>query len=411
MLEMPGLAKKWSQWEGNQGYCGADRFARFTANGCNDANDVQELGSEPSPNRPRTAEPARTISKPSRTVPEPHPNPGGPVPAAQRAQQAAAAAAAAGGSGGGGGDGRAWQCKGLTAVLAPHRTPPGTPLPYVTPPSMDHRGVRGGMERVQDGDLRPLPPVESCCHHASATHPGDAYIGGATRLKARARPLPPPPLPFPHSPGGTEGETAEDAFGTRPFLQTLSCGTRPGRARGRFSQQEPCGLGGGSGSRGSPESPGGAQFRRGQGKCLFVPRSNFPEMWSVRRKVAWAQKSVACAQTSVAWARGSVACAQGSVAWARESVACVQGSAVWAQKTRSGRGKVRPGDSYKKNKTRAGAGGAASRTIPGTLWWEAPAPPPRPLDPTGGSDARSARARARGAVAQQDRRRPQRARP
>eukprot|EP00661_Eupelagonemidae_sp_cell13_P007312 gene7312-biopygen16542 len=33
-----------------------------------------------------------------------------------------------------------------------------------------------------------------------------------------------------------QGETAEDASGTRPFLQTLSCGTRPGRVRSRFSQ-------------------------------------------------------------------------------------------------------------------------------------------------------------------------------
>eukprot|EP00661_Eupelagonemidae_sp_cell13_P012383 gene12383-biopygen410 len=33
------------------------------------------------------------------------------------------------------------------------------------------------------------------------------------------------------------GETAEDASGTRPFLQILSCGTRPGRVRGRFSQR------------------------------------------------------------------------------------------------------------------------------------------------------------------------------
>eukprot|EP00661_Eupelagonemidae_sp_cell13_P013612 gene13612-biopygen11084 len=32
------------------------------------------------------------------------------------------------------------------------------------------------------------------------------------------------------------GETAEDASGTRPFLQILLCGTRPGRARSRFSQ-------------------------------------------------------------------------------------------------------------------------------------------------------------------------------
>eukprot|EP00661_Eupelagonemidae_sp_cell13_P023801 gene23801-biopygen22337 len=34
----------------------------------------------------------------------------------------------------------------------------------------------------------------------------------------------------------TEGETAEDASGTRPFPQILTRGTRPGRVRCRFSQ-------------------------------------------------------------------------------------------------------------------------------------------------------------------------------
>eukprot|EP00661_Eupelagonemidae_sp_cell13_P000434 gene434-biopygen7606 len=34
---------------------------------------------------------------------------------------------------------------------------------------------------------------------------------------------------------GVLGETAEDASGTRPVLRILSCGTRPGRVRGRFS--------------------------------------------------------------------------------------------------------------------------------------------------------------------------------
>eukprot|EP00661_Eupelagonemidae_sp_cell13_P013508 gene13508-biopygen20038 len=67
------------------------------------------------------------------------------------------------------------------------------------------------------------------------------------------------------------GEPAEDASGTRPFLQNLSCGTRPGRVRGRFSlysnkSKKPFGVNGrmqGWGEWGVPET----RLHRPTGVC------------------------------------------------------------------------------------------------------------------------------------------------
>eukprot|EP00661_Eupelagonemidae_sp_cell13_P018073 gene18073-biopygen23398 len=62
--------------------------------------------------------------------------------------------------------------------------------------------------------------------------------GGATHIILTFRSSLPKPGAFVVSPRLPLGETAEDASGTRPFLQNISCGTRPGRVRGRFSQYQ-----------------------------------------------------------------------------------------------------------------------------------------------------------------------------
>eukprot|EP00661_Eupelagonemidae_sp_cell13_P025448 gene25448-biopygen4501 len=74
-----------------------------------------------------------------------------------------------------------------------------------------------------------------------------------------------------------EGETAEGASGTCPFLlQMLSCGARPGRARGRFSQQQAPHFTGVRGRRGAGAGgggrrrPAGERALRGQGRLQLL---------------------------------------------------------------------------------------------------------------------------------------------